>query len=615
MFREYNNQPKTDKVLEEGTKNYGESLGWEIGSDFPIWGNTEIYVKTVSGGYLLEGETPKDAYWRVSTTVAKRLNKPELASKFFDYIWKGWLNLASPVLSNTGTERGLPISCFGIDVADSIYDIGNKNLELMLLAKHGGGVGVGINQIRPAGAKITGNGTSDGIVPFAKVYDSTILATNQGSVRRGAASVNIDIEHDDFWEWLEIREPKGDVNRQCLNLHQCVVVSDGFMQKIEAGDKEARKRWTAVIRKRRATGEPYIMFKGNVNRVNPEAYKQNGLKVYMTNICSEITLHTDENHSFVCCLSSLNLAKYEEWRDTDLVYTATIFLDGVLTEFINRAKYMRGFENSVRSAEKGRALGLGALGWHTYLQDRNIPFDSLTGQFETRKIFSQIKIESERASRDLATEYGEPLWCVGTGMRNTHLRAIAPTVSNSKLSGNSSPGIEPWAANVFTEQTAKGTFIRKNPTLVKILQLIKQDKKQTWDKILEDGGSVQGLDFMDDYWVSEGSNNAPIKTKELEKLSDLEKGRYIALKDVFRTFKEINQMELVKQAGVRQQYIDQSASLNLAFPTEAEPKFINQVHLEAYKQGIKTLYYMRTESVLRGDIASRATDDCLSCDG
>ena len=615
MFREYNNQPKTDKVLEEGTKNYGESLGWEIGSDFPIWGNTEIYVKTVSGGYLLEGETPKDAYWRVSTTVAKRLNKPELASKFFDYIWKGWLNLASPVLSNTGTERGLPISCFGIDVADSIYDIGNKNLELMLLAKHGGGVGVGINQIRPAGAKITGNGTSDGIVPFAKVYDSTILATNQGSVRRGAASVNIDIEHDDFWEWLEIREPKGDVNRQCLNLHQCVVVSDGFMQKIEAGDKEARKRWTAVIRKRRATGEPYIMFKGNVNRVNPEAYKQNGLKVYMTNICSEITLHTDENHSFVCCLSSLNLAKYEEWRDTDLVYTATIFLDGVLTEFINRAKYMRGFENSVRSAEKGRALGLGALGWHTYLQDRNIPFDSLTGQFETRKIFSQIKIESERASRDLATEYGEPLWCVGTGMRNTHLRAIAPTVSNSKLSGNSSPGIEPWAANVFTEQTAKGTFIRKNPTLVKILQLIKQDKKQTWDKILEDGGSVQGLDFMDDYWVSEGSNNAPIKTKELEKLNDLEKGRYIALKDVFRTFKEINQMELVKQAGVRQQYIDQSASLNLAFPTEAEPKFINQVHLEAYKQGIKTLYYMRTESVLRGDIAARATDDCLSCDG
>ena len=198
-----------------------------------------------------------------------------MASKFYDYIWRGWLNLASPVLSNTGTERGLPISCFGIDVADSIHDIGAKNLEMMLLAKHGGGVGIGINQIRPAGATIRGNGTSDGVVPFCKVYDSTILATNQGSVRRGAASVNIDIEHKDFWEWLEIREPKGDVNRQSLNLHQCVVVSDGFMQKVKEGDKEARKRWTAVIRKRRATGEPYIMFKGNINRMNPDAYKQN----------------------------------------------------------------------------------------------------------------------------------------------------------------------------------------------------------------------------------------------------------------------------------------------------------------------------------------------------
>jgi ribonucleoside-diphosphate reductase alpha chain len=547
--------------------------------------------------------------------VAHRLGKPELASKFFDYMWKGWLNLATPVFSNTGSERGLPISCFGIDVADSIHDIGSKNLELMLLAKHGGGVGIGVNQIRPAGATITGNGTSDGVVPFIKIYDSTILATNQGSVRRGAASVNIDIEHDDFWEWLEVREPKGDVNRQCLNVHQCIVVSDGFMQRIEAGDKEARKRWAAVIRKRRSTGEPYIMFKGNINRMNPDAYKQNGLKVYMTNICSEITLHTDENHSFVCCLSSVNLKRYEEWKDTDLIYTATYFLDGVLQEFIHRAKYMRGFENAVRSAEKGRALGLGVLGWHTYLQDKNIPFDSLGAQFETRKIFSQIKVESERASRDLATEFGEPLWCVGTGMRNTHLRAIAPTVSNSKLAGNVSPGIEPWAANVFTEQTAKGTFIRKNPALEDMLTKIKQNKKTVWDKILEDGGSVQGVDVLEEYWVKEGSSDAPIKQTAYDKLADHEKDLYISVKDVFRTFKEINQMELVKQAGVRQQYIDQAVSLNLAFPTQAEPKYINQVHLEAYKQGIKTLYYMRTESVLRGDIAQRAMEDCLACDG
>ena len=589
-------------------KNFGEELGWELDVDFPSWANTEIYVKTISKGYLLEGETPKDAYWRVATTVARRLGRSNLASKFFDYIWRGWLNLATPVLSNTGTDRGLPISCFGIDVGDSIQEIGMKNLEMMLLAKHGGGVGVGLNMIRPAGTTISQNGTSDGVVPFAKIYDSTIIATNQGSVRRGAASVNLNIEHADFDEWIEIREPKGDVNRQCLNLHQCVVVGDKFMRKLEDGDVEARRRWGKVLQKRKATGEPYIMFKGNVNKHNPEAYKQNSLKVYMTNICSEITLHTDESHSFVCCLSSLNLAKYDEWKDTDLIYTATWFLDGVLEEFIQKAKNMRGFENSVRSAEKGRALGLGVLGWHTYLQQKGLPFEGLLAQFETRKIFSQMKIESERASRDMAEEYGEPLWCVGTGMRNTHLRAIAPTVSNSKLSGNVSAGIEPWAANVFTEQTAKGTFIRKNRELEKVLRKIGINNKETWDTILADGGSVQGLEELDNWMYVEG---------KLTNIADInETTQADRVKDVFKTFKEINQLELVRQAGIRQQYIDQSVSLNLAFPSVATPKWINQVTIEAWKQGVKTLYYMRTESVLRGDIASRAMDpDCLSCDG
>ena len=593
-----------DKIAEE--------LGWEKEVDYPAWGHTEVYLKTISKGYVLAGEKPKDAYWRVCTAVARRLDKPQLASKFFDYIWRGWLNLATPVLSNTGTDRGLPISCFGIDVGDSIQEIGQKNLEMMLLAKHGGGVGIGINMIRPAGSKITGNGTSDGIVPFCKIFDSTILATNQGAVRRGAASVNLNIEHKDFEEWLEIREPKGDVNRQSLNLHQCAVVGDKFMRKLEDGDEEARRKWGKLLQKRKATGEPYIMYKGNVNKQNPEAYKKNGLKVFMTNICSEIALHTDESHSFVCCLSSLNLAKYDEWKDTDLIYTAIWFLDGVLEEFIQKAKNMRGFENSVRSAEKGRALGLGVLGWHTYLQQRGISFEGLPAQFETRKIFSQIKIESERASRDLAKEYGEPLWCVGTEMRNTHLRAIAPTVSNSKLSGNISPGIEPWAANVFTEQTSKGTFIRKNPELEKVLRKIGINNKETWDKILEDGGSVQGIDELEK-WGFLGNKLTNIQ--EIPETA-IQSNEVDWVKDVYKTFKEINQLELIKQAGIRQQYIDQAVSLNLAFPSQASPKWINQVHLEAWKEGIKTLYYMRTESVLRGDIAARATDpDCVSCDG
>jgi ribonucleoside-diphosphate reductase alpha chain len=583
---------------------------WKKGIDYPIWGDTDVYKKTITGGYLFNGESPRDAYMRVAKTVSRRLYKPELTKIFFEYIWKGWLNLASPVLSNTGTDRGLPISCFGIDVGDSITDIGTKNLEMMLLAKHGGGVGIGINMIRPAGAKITGNGTSDGVVPFCKIYDSTILATNQGSVRRGAASVNINIEHDDFEEWLEIREPKGDVNRQSLNLHQCAVVGDKFMRKLEQGDKEARTKWSKLLRKRKSTGEPYILFKGNTNKYNPQAYKENALKVHMTNICSEIVLHTDESHSFVCCLSSLNLSKYEEWKNTNLIYDAIWFLDGVLEEFLQKAKGLKGFGNAVRSAEKGRALGLGVLGWHTYLQQNGIPFESLQAQFETRRIFSQIKIESERASRALAEVYGEPLWCRGSGLRNTHLRAIAPTVSNSKLSGNISPGIEPWAANVFTEQSAKGTFIRKNKELIKVLRKVGINNQETWDKILSDGGSVQDIKELDD-WV--------YINKKLVKLSEQENSEnesYDKVKNVFKTFKEINQLELVNQAGIRQQYIDQSVSLNLAFPSEATPKWINQVHLEAWKKGIKTLYYMRTESVLKGDIAAKAmSSDCISCDG
>ena len=567
---------------------------WVKGEDYPSWGNNDIYKQTITGGYLFNGESPRKAYMRVAKTVAKRLYKPELTERFFEYIWNGWLCLASPVLSNTGTDRGLPISCFGIDVADSINDIGQKNLEMMMLAKHGGGVGIGVNMIRPAGASITGNGTSDGVVPFCKIYDSTILATNQGSVRRGAASVNINIEHADFLDWLEIREPKGDVNRQSLNLHQCAVVGDKFMRKLETGDAIARKKWSKLLQKRKATGEPYILFKGNTNKANPSSYKDNALKVHMTNICSEIVLHTDDSHSFVCCLSSLNLAKYEEWKNTNLIYDSIWFLDGVLEEFIQRAKYRKGFENSIRSAEKGRALGLGVLGWHTYLQEKGLPFEGLLSQFETRRIFSQIKIESERASMELAEIYGEPLWCRGTGFRNTHLRAIAPTVSNSKLSGNVSPGIEPWAANVFTEQSAKGTFIRKNPTLIKILRKHKLNTNEIWEKIMADGGSVQAINELDSVVMA---NEIPAK-------------------EVFKTFKEVNQLELINQAGIRQQYIDQAVSLNLAFPSEAPPKWINKVHMDAWKRGVKTLYYMRTESVLRGDIAAHAMNpDCLSCEG
>ena len=562
---------------------------WKPGVDYPEWMN-EVSLATISNGYLLPDENPKKAYRRVADAVAKRLDRPDLANKFFKYMWKGWLNLASPVLSNTGTDKGLPISCFGIDTPDSIRGIGLTNAELMRLTSLGGGVGIGLGRVRGRGKKIANGdtGNSEGIVPWAKIYDSTIIATNQGSVRRGAASVNLDINHTDIKEFLRIRRPQGDPNRQCLNLHQCVSIDDKFMQRLEHRDPEAMELWVEILKSRVETGEPYIMFKDNVNNANPPAYVKNNLDVTMTNICSEIALHTDEEHSFVCCLSSLNITKYEEWKDTDLVETAIYFLDGVLEEFLVKTNGKDSLIRAHRSAKKGRALGLGVLGWHTFLQSKGIPFTSIAATSWTNRIFSQIKNQAEAASRKLAEEYGEPIWCKGTGMRNTHLIAIAPTVSNSTISGGVSAGIEPIPANVYTFNSSKGTFIRKNPVLEKYLEDKGHNTEEVWQQILKDRGSIANLpeDVM------------PVADKE-----------------VFLTFAEINQLALVEQAAVRGKYIDQAQSLNLAFDPSDSPKFINLVHQTAWKLGLKTLYYLRTDSVINGDIGSRTSEDCLSCDG
>lgn len=562
---------------------------WKPGVDYPEWMN-EVSLATISNGYLLPDENPKKAYRRVADAVAKRLDRPDLANKFFKYMWKGWLNLASPVLSNTGTDKGLPISCFGIDTPDSIRGIGLTNAELMRLTSLGGGVGIGLNRVRGRGKKIANGdtGNSEGIVPWAKIYDSTIIATNQGSVRRGAASVNLDINHEDIKEFLRIRRPQGDPNRQCLNLHQCVSIDDKFMQRLEHRDPEAMELWVEILKSRVETGEPYIMFKDNVNNANPPAYVKNNLDVTMTNICSEIALHTDEEHSFVCCLSSLNITKYDEWKDTDLVETAIYFLDGVLEEFLVKTNGKDSLIRAHRSAKKGRALGLGVLGWHSFLQAKGLPFNSIASTSWTNRIFSQIKTQAEAASRKLAEEYGEPIWCKGTGMRNTHLIAIAPTVSNSTISGGVSAGIEPIPANVYTFNSSKGTFIRKNPVLEKYLEDKGHNTEEVWQQILKDRGSIANLpeDIM------------PFDDKE-----------------VFLTFAEINQLALVEQASVRQKYVDQAQSLNLAFDPSDSPKFINLVHQTAWKLGLKTLYYLRTDSVINGDIGSRTSEDCLSCDG
>ena len=465
---------------------------WEAGKQYPEWMD-EISLATISKGYLLPGETVKTAYKRVANAAASRLKKPELANKFFKYIWNGWIGLASPVISNMGTDRGLPISCYGVDTPDSIRGIGLTNAELMRLTSKGGGVGISVSRIRPRGTEIAGNGKSEGVVPWCKIYDSSIIATNQGNVRRGAASVNLDIEHPDIDEFLEIRRPKGDVNRQCLNLHQCVVVGDSFMRKLEARDNEAMQKWAKVLKSRMETGEPYIMYKDNVNKNNPIAYRMNNLEVTMTNICSEITLFTDEEHSFICCLSSLNLAKWEEFKDTDCIQTAIWFLDGVMEEFIDKSNGKESLKRTHKHAKKGRALGLGVMGWHTFLQQKGLPFNSIASTVHTRNIFNKIRMEAETASMELAAEYGEPLWCKGTGMRNTHLLAVAPTVSNSVICGGISAGIEPLPANVYTFNGAKGTFIRKNKSLEKLLESKGENKEKWWKQMLQEGGSVMGL--------------------------------------------------------------------------------------------------------------------------
>jgi len=362
----------------------------------------------------------------------------------------------------------------------------------MRLTSYGGGVGISLSRIRGRGESITGNGKSEGIVPWAKIYDSTIVATNQGSVRRGAASVNLDINHKDIKEFLQIRRPKGDPNRQCLNLHQAVMVDDAFMKRLQDRDSEAMSLWLEILKSRVETGEPYIMFSDNVNKDNPLAYRMNNLDVSMTNICSEITLHTDEEHSFICCLSSLNLAKYDEWKNTDVVEMATYFLDGVMEEFIVKTNGKDSMVRSHRHAKKGRALGLGVMGWHTFLQQRGLPFNSLASTAWTHTIFSDIRTKAESASRQMALEYGEPLWCKGTGMRNTHVMAIAPTVSNSRIN-SCSAGIEPQPANVYVFNGAKGTFIVKNPELEKLLNDKGKNQSKIWDQILADNGSVANL--------------------------------------------------------------------------------------------------------------------------
>ena len=552
----------------------------------PKWMTAEGF-KTLNGGYLLPDETPRMMYERVSKAAASYYKESSKYKKrFFDAMWRNWLCPASPVLSNMGTDRGLPISCNSIHVGDSVDSIFGKSRELAMLSKNGAGVGIYLGDIRGRGASIRGNGKSEGIIPWAKVYDTTTVSVSQGSTRRGASAVYLPVEHSDIEEFIEMRRQTGDMNRRCLNLNHGVCISDKWLNEASAGDIQKQELWSKILKARAETGEPYLFFTDNVNKANPECYKGNGLDVKTSNICTEIFLHTDPDHSFVCCLSSLNLVKWDEWKDSDVVETSVRFLDAVIEEYIRKSEKVPGMEASRRSAIKGRAIGIGVLGWHTYLQKNRIPFDSFDAMMLNAQIFRTMRQNAEKETKVMAIELGEPEWCKGYNRRNTHLIAIAPTVSNSLISGGHSAGIEPMPAAIWKQESAKGTFIRRNPVFEALLEEKGKNTPEIWKSILENGSSISHLKFLTDH----------------EKL-------------VFMSAMEINQYAIIKQAGQRQKWIDQGQSINLFFPANADPKYIHGVHLEAWKEGIKSLYYFRTEGVIKGDLASRSKDECAACEG
>jgi ribonucleoside-diphosphate reductase alpha chain len=540
----------------------------------PEWMSEEA-LHTLSAGYLLPGETPQDMMMRLASTAAKINQDPTLEEDLFHCLWNGWLGPASPVCSNFGTNRGLPISCFSVHISDSVSSIYSHLKETAQLSKNGGGIGVYYGDIRPAGAPISGGGKSTGVVPWAQQFDLCARVVSQGGVRRGSFAHYIPIDHKDVPEILRSKDhSKGDP-RKFLDGNIALTITDEWIESMIAGDTHKQELFGEVLKTRLLSGSPYLVFIDNANAQNPECYTERGLSVKTSNLCSEIFLHTDEHHTFVCVLSSLNLSRYDDfsgWQSPTSGRTvpqlAIHLLDAVVSEFIRKAKDKVGLGRSVRFAEKSRALGLGTMGLHTLYQKRGLPFASAGARELNIETHRWIREQSEIASRELATRFGEPEWCVGSGMRHTHLIAVAPTRTNSVISGAFSQGIEPIDSNYFVAKQAKGTYVRKNPVLEKLL-CDRGVGPEVWDKILDAKGSIQDLEIF----------------TETEK-------------EIFKTAREIDQFELIKQAADRQQFICQGQSLNLFVDPESDPAYIMRLHLSAWKMGLKSLYYLKSSSLL-----------------
>ena len=544
-----------------------------------IWWFNEESEQMLNRGYLLKGETLEGAIDRITEAAAKRLYKPELKEAFKEMIVKGWISFSSPVWANMGTQRGLPISCFNVHVPDSIEGITHKMGEVIMQTKIGGGTSGYFGELRHRGTAVTDNGKSSGAVSFMKLFDTSMDVVSQGGVRRGAFAAYLDIDHDDIEEFLQIR----DIGNPIQNLFMGVCVPDYWMHEMIEGDTDKRRIWAKVLESRQQKGMPYILFTDNVNRNKPQVYKDKGLTINASNLCSEIMLPSTADESFICCLSSMNLELYDEWKDTNAVKLAIYFLDAVLSEFIEKTEGNYYLSAARNFAIRHRALGLGVLGYHSYLQRNMIPFESMEAKMFNAKVFKQIQEQSLAASKELANIYGEPELLKGYGVRNATTMAIAPTTSSSAILGQSSPGIEPFASNYYKAGLAKGNFIRKNKYLAKLLEEKGLDTEDVWRDIMLNHGSVQ----------------------HMHQLTQEEK-------DVFKTFKEISPLEIVTQAAQRQQYIDQAQSLNLNIPSSMPIKDVNKVIIDAWKMGVKTLYYQRSQSVSKELVINFM--NCSSCE-
>ena len=578
---------------------------------------SEFSHKTLQDRYLIAGETsPQDAFARAARAFS---DNDAHAQRLYDYASKLWFMFSTPILSNGGTARGLPISCFLNYIEDSRTGLTGHYTENAFLSSVGGGVGGSWSDVRSVGSKTSNGSESTGVIPFMKVVDAEMLAFSQGVTRRGSYAAYLDISHPEIEEFLDVRKPTGgDINRKSVNLHHGVVISDKFMELIEQATREpgfddswdlidphtkqviktvsAKTLWVKLIQNRVETGEPYIMFGDTVNAALPQFQKDMGLSVHHSNLCSEITLPTNEGRTAVCCLSSVNLEEFDEWKNNkDFIPDLIRMLDNVISYFVSHAPAQ--LEKAKTSAEQERSLGLGAMGFHAYLQRKNVPFESPMAIGANKMMFEHIKKEAKNASNQLCVERGPCHDGYHAGVRNAHLLAVAPNASSSIICGNTSPSIEPYRANAFTQKTKSGSSLLKNEYLEHVLQELDQDTDEVWKSIITNNGSVQHLDFLDD-WT----------------------------KDVFKTAVEIDQRYIIEMAADRQKEICQSQSLNVFFPANVSKQELHAIHMMAWKKKVKTLYYLRSEAIKRAETVSDEAlrqyifdsmdeEGCLACEG